>query len=492
MITNVFGKRAWKFDKASLDALRTNVMVADAQLKIVYLNPSLKKFMEEAEVDLRAELPRFSVSKLVGSNIDIFHKDPTHQRRMLASLSKPHAATIRVGPRIFDLLVTPLVENDAIGGFVVEWSDAKERLLNLDYSSQIAAIGRTQAVIEFLPNGNIITANEFFLKIMGYDLEDICGKHHSILIDEAQASGRDYTHFWDTLRRGTFRRGQFKRISKSGGVVWFDAAYNPIFDRHGNVSKVVKFASDITPQINLLKNLKNLIDKNFVEIDAAISASAEEAGQAAQAVAYTSQSVQSVAAAAEEMAASISEIAMSMARAREVSDTTQSQTLASVTLTEKLTATARTMTGVVDIINSIASQINLLALNATIEAARAGPAGRGFAVVAAEVKELASQASRATEQIGGQINNIQDVSNQVATNLDAIRQSVETMRDYVMRTASAVEEQSVVTREMSGTMHDAAGRVGTITQSIDAISHSVCSVSQAVETTKTAALVLAR
>ncbi|PJI55930.1 hypothetical protein CTI14_00855 [Methylobacterium radiotolerans] len=485
-------KPAMSFDRVSLDALRTNVMVADTQLNILYINPSLRNFMEEAETDIKAELPRFSVSKLIGSNIDIFHKEPSHQRGMLASLSKPHAATIRVGPRVFDLIVTPLFDTGKPIGFVVEWSDAKDRLLNLDYSGQITAIGRSQAVIEFDPNGNIITANDIFLKTMGYTLEDVRGRHHNILVDRDEVNERTYIEFWEALRRGTFHRGQFKRIGKTGNAIWLEGAYNPIFDRHGKVSKVVKFASDVTAQVKLLDNLKEMIDKNFGDVDLAISASSREANQAAQAAAYTSQSVQSVAASAEELAASISEIAMSMARAREVSDTTQAQTLASGALTEKLTATARTMTAVVDMINSIASQINLLALNATIEAARAGPAGRGFAVVAAEVKELAAQAARATEQIDGQISNIQNVSDQVASNLETIRLSVETMRDYVLRTAGAVEEQTAVTREMSSTMQDAAGRVGTITQSIDAISHSVSSVSQAVETTKTAARVLAR
>ncbi len=110
---------------AALAALRTNVMIADAAMNITYMNPALTRFMQEAEADLKAELPRFDAAKLIGSNIDIFHKDPSHQRRMLAALDKPHEATIRVGKRVFDLLVTPLTAADQRIGFVVEWADAR-------------------------------------------------------------------------------------------------------------------------------------------------------------------------------------------------------------------------------------------------------------------------------------------------------------------------------------------------------------------------------
>jgi methyl-accepting chemotaxis protein len=160
--------------------------------------------------------------------------------------------------------------------------------------------------------------------------------------------------------------------------------------------------------------------------------------------------------------------------------------------TRELSKAATAMTGIVSLIRNIAGQINLLALNATIERARAGEAGRGFAVVAQEVKNLANQAARATEQITGEIDNVQAVSNQVVGALETIQGSVERMRDYVVSTAAAVEEQSVVTQDMSGNMQDATSAVGAIAQNILTISGSVASVTHAVETTKAAARVLVR
>ncbi|SEO73575.1 methyl-accepting chemotaxis sensory transducer with Pas/Pac sensor [Methylobacterium sp. ap11] len=477
---------------AALAALRTNVMIADADMNITYMNPALRRFMEDAEADLKAELPRFDAAKLIGSNIDIFHKTPTHQRRMLAALDKPHEATIRVGQRVFDLLVTPLGEPAHRLGFVVEWSDASARLLNLDYSSQIAAISRSQAAVEFLPDGTLITANQNFLTLMGYGLDEIRGKNHAIFVDAKTRESRDYAEFWDRLRRGEYQAAQFRRLTRDGRPVWIEGSYNPILDQHGRVAKIVKFASDVTAEVKRLTELKVLIDENFAEVDQAVARSNGEAEQARLAAGKTSTNVQSVAAAAEELAQSVNEIAASMVRARAISDEAHAQASAAGDLTQKLTTTAAAMNGIVGLIQTIASQINLLALNATIESARAGEAGRGFAVVAAEVKNLANQAARATEQIGAEIGSIQAVSGQVVGSLQAIQASVEALRDYVVRTAAAVEQQSAVTQDMSASMQDASGAMGAIAQNIGAISAAVGSVTQAVETTKGAARVLAR
>ncbi|MGH1559681.1 PAS domain-containing protein [Caulobacter segnis] len=145
-----------------LEVLQANVMVADAKLNIIYMNPAVQALLQENEADLRKELPNFSVAKLIGSNIDVFHKNPTHQRTLLARLTGAYSATIRIGSLAFDLLVTPQQQGGKVVGFVVEWADAKARLLNVDYAAQIAAISRSQAVIEFNVDGTIINANDNF------------------------------------------------------------------------------------------------------------------------------------------------------------------------------------------------------------------------------------------------------------------------------------------------------------------------------------------
>jgi len=193
-------------DKAKLNAIdmiSANIMIADAKLNIMYMNPAIKGLLNEAESDLKKELPRFDMSTLIGSNIDIFHKNPSHQRNMLEALKKQHKATIWVGRRVFDLIVTPLAEGQKTSAFVVEWADAKARLMNLDFQGQMEALGRVQAIVEFTPTGDVLTANNNFCEALGYRLEEIERKHHSMFVDPAYASSPEYQQvlggaaFWE-------------------------------------------------------------------------------------------------------------------------------------------------------------------------------------------------------------------------------------------------------------------------------------------------------
>ncbi len=476
----------------ALDMVRAKIMIADDDLNIIYMNSSVFALMREAEADLKKELPRFNVDTLIGSNIDIFHKDPTHQRRMLAGLEKQHSATISVGTHMFDLLVSPLRDGNTRLGYVVEWADAKERLLNFDYAAQLKAIARSQAVISFKPDGTILDANENFLQTMGYSLDEVVGQNHSVFVTAEHRNSGEYRAFWDKLRKGEYQAAQFRRVAKSGKSVWIEGSYNPIFDERGRVMKVIKFATDVTDQISLLADLKSLIDINFGEIDGAIESSTSEASSAARAAEETSGNLQMVAASAEQLAASIAEISQNMAKSRTATVAASTQAAESSESTQRLTAAAHAMTGIVGIIQNIAGQINLLALNATIEAARAGDAGRGFAVVASEVKNLANQAAKATDQISKEIEDIQATSTAVAEALTAIRSAIDGVCEHVNVTASAVEEQSAVTLSMSTNMQSASNAVRTVTMNMTGIVSAVSQAAGAVAKTKDAAVVLAR
>ncbi|OIR07931.1 biofilm dispersion protein BdlA [mine drainage metagenome] len=374
--------------------------------------------------------------------------------------------------------------------FASDVSAEKARLIDME--GRIAAIGKSQGVIEFTPEGAIVDANDNFLKVLGYRLDEIQGKHHSMLVPPEERDGPAYKAFWEALRRGEFQARQFKRIGKGGKEVWIEASYNPILDPDGRVVRVVKYATDVTPQITLLSDLKRLIDVNFAEIDSAMSQTARQADTANMAAGETSSNVQMVASSSEELAASIAEISQSMSKSQAATDSAADQVANAGGATERLAAAAQAMGGIVGLIQNIAGQINLLALNATIESARAGEAGKGFAVVANEVKHLANQAAQATEQISREIEAVQSISGEVVGALSTIRQSIENVREYVAATASAVEEQSAVTRDMSANMSNASQAVETISGNVAGIAAAVQQAEAAIAKTKDAAAVLAR
>jgi methyl-accepting chemotaxis protein len=310
---------------------------------------------------------------------------------------------------------------------------SEQKLRTADLAGQIAAIGKSQAVIEFNMDGSIITANENFLNAVGYSLGEIKGKQHSMFVDPSDRDGAAYREFWTNLNAGKYQAGEFKRIGKGGREIWIQASYNPILDLNGKPFKVVKYATDTTAQVIARKKSESV--RGMME---------------------------SVAAGAEELNASVREISETMTKSRQTASEAVVRVDAADQQAQRLSAASESMGGIVELIGNITGQINLLALNATIESARAGEAGRGFAVVASEVKNLANQAKQATDKIGQEIGNLNGISADVVSALTAIKQSIQEVSEYVTSTAAAVEEQSTVTSEMSSSMQRAAAEAAGI------------------------------
>ncbi|MGY4256825.1 methyl-accepting chemotaxis protein [Bradyrhizobium sp. USDA 4516] len=306
----------------------------------------------------------------------------------------------------------------------------QQKVKTADNDGQIDAIGKSQAVIEFNMDGTIRTANPNFLAAMGYSLAEIQGKHHSMFVEPTEASAAGYREFWGALNRGEFQAAEYKRIAKGGREIWIQASYNPILDLNGKPYKVVKYATDITAQ-----------------------AIGRKKADSARGL------IEAVAAGSEEMSASIREISETMTKSKQNAAVATGRVEAADGQAQKLNAAAQAMSGIVEMISSITGQINLLALNATIESARAGEAGRGFAVVASEVKSLANQAKQATDTISSEIDALNSIAAEVVSSLSEIKAAIAGVNEYITSTAAAVEEQSIVTQDMSTNMQRASAEL---------------------------------
>lgn len=258
----------------------------------------------------------------------------------------------------------------------------------------INALLRSTAVIEFDLNGTVLNANDQFLQAMGYSLDRIKGKHHSLFCESQETHSIQYKQFWERLNRGEFVAGRFKRVDSHGRVVWLEATYNPVHDTQEKLYKVVKFATVITDQVNREEEVNDAAGIAY-----GISQQTDTTAQrGAQVVTDTVQTMQRI---SEEMSSASEGI-------------------------EALGKQSVLISTMVQTIGSIAQQTNLLALNAAIEAARAGEQGRGFAVVADEVRQLASRTSNATEEIVGVVQENQKLVDAAVRDMASSRGQAET------------------------------------------------------------------
>jgi len=512
-----------------------------------------------------------------------------------------------------------------------------------DYAGQVAAINKSQAVIEFTLDGTIITANDNFLNVVGYRLDEIKGQHHSMFVEPAYRTSVEYKQFWRALNSGQFQAAEFKRIGKGGKEIWIQASYNPIFDLNGTPFKVVKIATEITEAVqsrvinaryasmsdsspinimfadldlnirymnpasfntlksiqqylpvpvdrmigqnidvfhkapayqrNLLSDPRNLprkanirvgpetLDllvsplfdekKNYIgamatwsviterlaaeqrEIEltanmqvvldkvtenssvmtnnlSAMAAAAEElssvstqmaanaeetaaqAGVVSAASGQVSKNTQTVATGIEEMSASIKEIAKNATDAARVATSAVSLAEATNATIGKLGKSSSEIGKVIKVITSIAQQTNLLALNATIEAARAGEAGKGFAVVANEVKELAKETAKATEDISQKIEAIQQDTGSAVSAIAEISVIINQINDISNTIASAVEEQTATTNEISRNVAESSKGTCEIAQNIVSVAEAARNTTEGASNSQRAASELAR
>ncbi len=238
------------YKSAAFDGTSVAMMMIDRDFMVTYANGATRKLLSQNAAVFKEFWPSFDPDKIIGSCIDMFHKNPAHQRQLLSDPARlPYSTDIAIGDFRFALNVSGVFgpKGEYVGN-VLEWADVTQSRIN---EGKLRAIDRAQATIEFTLEGKIVEANENFLTVMGYTQDEIKGKHHSIFVDSDYKNSPEYREFWAALGRGEPHTGEFKRRARDGSDVWIQAIYNPILDGNGKPFKVIKFATDITNEVVL-------------------------------------------------------------------------------------------------------------------------------------------------------------------------------------------------------------------------------------------------
>ncbi len=386
----------------SLNTTTTNVMIADAERKIIYMNRSVEMMLRESEAELRKELPHFSVDTIIGSNIDIFHKNPAHQKDLLAKLKTTYTAQITVGTRHFRLIANPIfLENGERLGSVVEWSDrtleiqAEEdisRLVDAAVRGDFSERAQTEGKAGFMLN--IAESLNRLIDITESGLSDVARVLQTISNgDLTQQIDKEYLGTFDDLKNYTNQTSSY--LGEMIGEI--REAADTI---NGASSEIAQGNSDLSSRTEEQASSLEETASSMEELTGTVRLNAENANQA-NGLASKASGV------AVEGGKLIGQVVETMASINE---------------------SAQKISDIIGVIDGIAFQTNILALNAAVEAARAGEQGRGFAVVASEVRTLAQRSANAAKDIKGLIS---DSVSKIDSGNTLVNRSGETMQEIV-------------------------------------------------------------
>jgi len=409
--------------RAGLDVVKANVMVADDKHDIMYMNAALQQMMRETESELRKALPNFEAGKLVGANMDAFHKNPAHQRKLLDALTTTHTANIEIGSQKFTLFATPVVDSHGKrAGTVIEWRNTTAMKA---IEAEIDGIVTAAVAGDFSRRVSLEGKRDFMLRL-ATAMNGLCettGKALHDVVDMMSALAKgDLTKRITTDYQGAF--GQLK------------ADANTMAERIGaTIAEIKASAREVT--------------NASAEIATSTTDLSQRTEEQAASLEQTSASLEQIAATVKKNADNAQAANQSAVGTRTVADRGGQVVAKAVEAMARIEDSSRKVADIIGVIDEIARQTNLLALNAAVEAARAGEAGRGFAVVASEVRSLAQRSSQAAKDIKelisnstGQVKDGVDLVNKAGTALTEIVESIKSVATIIAEIASASAEQA--------------------------------------------------
>ncbi|EQC47410.1 methyl-accepting chemotaxis protein [Bacteriovorax sp. Seq25_V] len=455
-----------------------NTMVANKEGILLYMNSKSKETLRELEQYLPDK-----VDNLFNKSIDWFHKNPAVQKKIISSASNlPHRAIISVGPEKLDLLVSPLRDSDGeYLGPMVTWEVVTEKL---KIEEEVA---RTKQMVDKSPINTMMATPEGKLIYINEAAINTLRKLQSLLpdkVEKLQGQSIDIFHKNPEFQRKII--GDPSNLPHNAiiglGPEKLDLLISPIFDLDGKYLGPMVTWNVVTTKFELINDLSKSADdlqnsaESLLTLSSSLSAGAEETSAQANTASSASEEinagVQTVASNMEEMVAAIKEITKTTNEASSLSNDAMKMAKSTNQIIGQLGDSSMDIGNVIKVISSIAQQTNLLALNATIEAARAGEAGKGFAVVANEVKELAKQTAKATNDITKKIETIQNDSKNAVSAIGEISEAIEKINGYAGNIAASVEEQAATTNEVTRIVTEAAEGVKQINENIGQVSEA--------------------
>lgn len=419
--------------RTALDNVSSSVMMADADNNIIFVNKQVSEMFRKGESEIASMIPGFQADRLLGSNIDDFHKNPGHQQRMLASLKGTVNSEIQLGKMTFAFTANPVVNADGDRlGTVVEWLDRTEELAMEDELESIVASARTGEL-----TGRVELAGKtgFFKHLaVGINalLDDLASVFSSLSSSLSAMSQGDLTQ---PILGGY--QGEFGRIK------------DDLNDTLVHVSKIVAELNEATDSINVASNEISSGNNN-------LSARTEQQASNLEETAASMEQLTSTVRNNADNAQQANQVASS---ARQLAEKGGEVVSRAVTAMDQINTSSNKIAEIIGVIDEIAFQTNLLALNASVEAARAGEQGRGFAVVATEVRNLASRSAGAAKEIKELIN---DSVSKVHAGAELVNESGETLGEIV----SGVKKVGDIVAEIAAASAEQASGIDQVNQAV--------------------------